>query len=80
MTRPGAVAEWLGRGLQSLVQRFESARRLETFHLQVVLVIFGWCGFSGGTRPAPPSEKQSESARSGDRPRSRGSTSAREAP
>ena len=28
MTRPGAVAEWLGRGLQSLVQRFESARRL----------------------------------------------------
>ncbi len=28
MARPGAVAEWLGRGLQSLVQRFESARRL----------------------------------------------------
>jgi hypothetical protein len=26
--RGGAVAEWLGRGLQSLVQRFESARRL----------------------------------------------------
>jgi hypothetical protein len=26
--RHGAVAEWLGRGLQSLVQRFESARRL----------------------------------------------------
>ena len=26
---PGAVAEWLGRGLQSLVQQFESARRLE---------------------------------------------------
>ena len=25
----GDVAEWLGRGLQSLVQRFESARRLE---------------------------------------------------
>ena len=24
----GAVAEWLGRGLQSLVQRFDSARRL----------------------------------------------------
>ena len=24
----GDVAEWLGRGLQSLVQRFESARRL----------------------------------------------------
>ena len=28
MACPGAVAEWLGRGLQSLVQRFESARRL----------------------------------------------------
>ena len=28
MPRPGAVAERLGRGLQSLVQRFESARRL----------------------------------------------------
>ena len=27
---PGAVAEWLGRGLQSLVQQFESARRLRT--------------------------------------------------
>ena len=27
MTRPGAVAEWLGRGLQSLVQRFEEYRR-----------------------------------------------------
>src|SRR4051812_42439680 len=25
---PGALAEWLGRGLQSLVQQFESARRL----------------------------------------------------
>ena len=25
----GDVAEWLGRGLQSLVQRFESARRLD---------------------------------------------------
>ena len=25
---PGAVAEWLGRGLQSPVQRFESAPRL----------------------------------------------------
>ena len=28
MRRSGDVAEWLGRGLQSLVQRFESARRL----------------------------------------------------
>ena len=33
MTRPGAVAEWLGRGLQSLVQQFESARRLRLSHL-----------------------------------------------
>ena len=41
MTRPGAVAEWLGRGLQSLVQRFESARRLETVHMQGCLRIFG---------------------------------------
>ncbi len=30
----GAVAEWLGRGLQSLVQRFESARRLPLRRLQ----------------------------------------------
>ena len=30
MRPPGDVAEWLGRGLQSLVQRFESARRLVT--------------------------------------------------
>ena len=28
MTARGDVAEWLGRGLQSLAQRFESARRL----------------------------------------------------
>ena len=28
MPWPGALAEWLGRGLQSLVRRFESARRL----------------------------------------------------
>jgi hypothetical protein len=28
MAPRGAVAEWLGRGLQSPVQRFESARRL----------------------------------------------------
>ena len=31
----GDVAEWLGRGLQNLVQRFESARRLPFFP-------FGW--------------------------------------
>ena len=29
-TGHGAVAEWLGSGLQSRVQRFESARRLNT--------------------------------------------------
>ena len=28
MVSRGAVAEWLGRGLQSPVQRFESAPRL----------------------------------------------------
>ena len=37
MTRPGAVAEWLGRGLQSLVQRFESARRLISYGLELGL-------------------------------------------
>lgn len=28
----GDVAEWLGRGLQNLLQRFESARRLQSFY------------------------------------------------
>jgi hypothetical protein len=28
MIRRGAVAEWLGRGLQSLVHQFDSGRRL----------------------------------------------------
>jgi hypothetical protein len=28
MARRGAVAEWLGRGLQSLVHQFDSGRRL----------------------------------------------------
>jgi hypothetical protein len=28
MSRPGAVAEWLGRGLQSLAHQFDSGRRL----------------------------------------------------
>ena len=36
MTRPGAVAEWLGRGLQSLVQQFESARRLRPSSLEAM--------------------------------------------
>jgi hypothetical protein len=35
----GGVAEWLGRGLQSPVQRFDSARRLdEPFWLRFVTV------------------------------------------
>jgi hypothetical protein len=29
----GRVAEWLGRGLQNLVQQFESARDLKIFFL-----------------------------------------------
>jgi hypothetical protein len=32
MTRPGAVAEWLGRGLQSLAHQFDSGRRLRGLH------------------------------------------------
>ena len=30
MRHSGAVAEWLGRGLQSLVHQFDSGRRLDT--------------------------------------------------
>ena len=30
----GVVAEWLGRGLQNLVQRFESARHLNNFKIK----------------------------------------------
>jgi hypothetical protein len=44
------VAEWLGRGLQSLVQRFESARRLLAALLLVTVALAG-CGSSEG----PPS-------------------------
>jgi hypothetical protein len=36
MPRAGALAEWLGRGLQSLVRRFESARRLRRGRTQVL--------------------------------------------
>ncbi len=36
----GAVAEWLGRGLQNLVQRFESAQRLIQKHPSWVLFLF----------------------------------------
>ena len=35
----GAVAEWLGRGLQSLVQRFDSARRLRMRATAVMVVL-----------------------------------------
>jgi uncharacterized cupin superfamily protein len=37
MALRGAVAEWLGRGLQSLVQRFESARRLQPYDARVAI-------------------------------------------
>jgi hypothetical protein len=40
MARRGAVAEWLGRGLQSLVQRFESARRLFAKRSELILPLF----------------------------------------
>jgi len=43
------VAEWLGRGLQSLVQRFESARRLPAV-LGLGLVLAG-CGEAGEPKP-----------------------------
>ena len=36
MAPRGAVAEWLGRGLQSLVHQFESGRRL--FHVVFSIV------------------------------------------
>ena len=34
MERVGLMAEWLGKGLQNLVQRFESASDLEGASLQ----------------------------------------------
>lgn len=45
---PGAVAEWLGRGLQSLVHRFESGPRLlDNSLLTLQLKCVGrWCGHS----------------------------------
>jgi hypothetical protein len=49
MAPRGAVAEWLGRGLQSLVQRFESARRLFGLALQGFFF-----GLSGYFFPTPP--------------------------
>jgi hypothetical protein len=40
----GALAEWLGRGLQSLVRRFESARRLslqDPLYANATQAVFG---------------------------------------
>ena len=39
MRGPGALAEWLGRGLQSLVRRFESARRLWPLEVRLPLCV-----------------------------------------
>ena len=36
----GAVAEWLGRGLQNLLQRFESAQRLKASHAEEFCMAF----------------------------------------
>ena len=44
----GAVAEWLGRALQKLLQRFESAQRLEEKGLKVIA--FGPFLFLGGAK------------------------------
>jgi hypothetical protein len=47
MARHGAVAEWLGRGLQSLVHQFDSGRRL--FHTGLQGICFLLSGmFSRG--------------------------------
>jgi hypothetical protein len=37
--RKGSVAEWLGSGLQNLVQRFESARNLSESRLKKLFAI-----------------------------------------
>lgn len=34
----GSVAEWLGRGLQNLVQRFESARNLSDYDCHLAIL------------------------------------------
>ncbi len=39
----GRVAEWLGRGLQNLVQRFESARDLNYFEDMTVFQLIIKC-------------------------------------
>ena len=53
---PGAVAERLGRGLQSLVQRFESARRLIARSLLATPLSVGW----------PPTSQAHRASTSGD--------------
>jgi hypothetical protein len=37
MQRPGALAEWLGTGLQNLVHRFDSGRRLSVVPIAFTL-------------------------------------------
>jgi hypothetical protein len=46
------VAEWLGRGLQSLVQQFESARRLLA---ALLLAAFALAGCGSGEVPSSAS-------------------------
>src|SRR5688572_5183488 len=52
----GDVAAWLGRGLQSLVQRFESARRL----LFVAALALGVAACAGDAERAPPPSSDAE--------------------
>jgi hypothetical protein len=44
------VAEWLGRGLQSLAHRFDSGRRLSRVRMAGAVVVYA-CAVCG--RPAP---------------------------
>ena len=39
----GLMAEWLGKGLQNLVQRFESASDLTKTALQISVTLFSFC-------------------------------------
>ena len=43
MERVGLMAEWLGKGLQNLVQRFESASDLTETALQMSATRFSFC-------------------------------------
>ena len=40
--KKGPVAEWLGRGLQNLVQRFKSARDLNKIDYLVLMIYYLW--------------------------------------